>query len=169
MAYNKKIKRTQGKNKYYSVSKKLQRESKSTDEFEVMLNNLSLEEVIALKLELAAKSVLERTSATSANSATEPGIRIASGWIPDSPNGCKRDHLFSLNNHLLFGNRARIRMGLLSATWSLLRSRSLCLDFAMQFADFLDDPFLDCRFEWSGICGVPHRTATFVSAFPKDS
>ena len=34
----------------------MQKEKKSTDEFEVMLNNLSLEEAIALKLELAAKS-----------------------------------------------------------------------------------------------------------------
>jgi len=56
MSYNKKTKKTQGKNKYYSLSRKLQRERKSTDEFEVMLNNLSLEEVIGLKLELAAKS-----------------------------------------------------------------------------------------------------------------
>ena len=45
-----------GKNRYYSISKKLTKEQKSNDEFEVMLNNLSLEEVIALKLELAAKS-----------------------------------------------------------------------------------------------------------------
>ena len=56
MSYDKKTKRTQGKNKYYSISKKLQKEKKSTDEFEVMLNNLSLEEVIGLKLELAAKA-----------------------------------------------------------------------------------------------------------------
>ena len=52
----KKSKRTQGKNKYHSLSKKLRKEQKSTDEFEVMLNNLSLEEVVGLKLELAAKS-----------------------------------------------------------------------------------------------------------------
>ena len=49
-------KRTKGKNKNSSLTKKLQKEGKSTDEFEVMLNNLSLEEVIGLKLELAAKS-----------------------------------------------------------------------------------------------------------------
>jgi len=41
--------------KYYSISKKLKRDNKITEEFEVMLNNLSLEEVIALKLELATK------------------------------------------------------------------------------------------------------------------
>ena len=34
----------------YSISKKLKKERKSTEEFEVMLNNLSLEEIIALKL-----------------------------------------------------------------------------------------------------------------------
>ena len=46
-----------GKNRYYSLKKKLRRENKITDEFEVMLNNLTLEELIGLKLELAAKSV----------------------------------------------------------------------------------------------------------------
>ncbi len=44
-----------GKNTYYSVSKKLRKEFKSNEEFEVMLNNLSLEDIIALKLELSAK------------------------------------------------------------------------------------------------------------------
>ena len=52
----KKKKRPQGKNKYYSISKKLSRENKTTEEFEVMLSSLSLEEVIGLKLELAARS-----------------------------------------------------------------------------------------------------------------
>ena len=51
----KKQRRLQGKNKYYSLSKKLRRENRSNDEFEVMLNQLSLEEVIGLKLELASK------------------------------------------------------------------------------------------------------------------
>ena len=41
--------------KYFSISKKLKRERRITEEFEVMLNNLSLEEIIALKLELASK------------------------------------------------------------------------------------------------------------------
>jgi len=54
MAWKKK-KRLQGKNQYYSISRKLRKEHKSSDEFEIMLNNLSLEEVIALKLELASK------------------------------------------------------------------------------------------------------------------
>ena len=57
MAWKKKNKIHQGKNKYYSISNKLRKESKSHDEFEVMLNNLSLEEIIALKLELASKVV----------------------------------------------------------------------------------------------------------------
>jgi len=52
----KKKKRIQGKNKYYSVSKKLLRENKTNLEFEVMLNSLTLEEIIALKLELAMKA-----------------------------------------------------------------------------------------------------------------
>ena len=48
-------KRRTGKNRYYSMARKLRREGKSTIEFEVMLNNLSLEDMIALKLELASK------------------------------------------------------------------------------------------------------------------
>ena len=48
-------KRRAGKNRYYSMVRKLRREGKSTVEFEVMLNNLSLEDLIALKLELASK------------------------------------------------------------------------------------------------------------------
>jgi|TARA_R110000744_G_scaffold9272_1_gene29909 hypothetical protein len=48
-------KRRTGKNRYYSMVRKLRREGKSTVEFEVMLNNLSLEDLIALKLELASK------------------------------------------------------------------------------------------------------------------
>jgi len=43
--------------KYYSISKKLKRDKKISEDFEVMLNNLSLEEIIALKLELASKVV----------------------------------------------------------------------------------------------------------------
>ena len=48
--------RTKGKNKNHSLGKKLKQEDKITEEFEVMLNNLTLEEVIGLKLELAAKA-----------------------------------------------------------------------------------------------------------------
>lgn len=51
-----KKRRVQGKNRYYSLAKKLRRDNKTTEEFEVMFNGLSLEEVIGLKLELASKS-----------------------------------------------------------------------------------------------------------------
>jgi hypothetical protein len=46
-----------GKNHTYSISKKLQKDKKISDEFEVMINSLSLEEVIALKLELSTRSL----------------------------------------------------------------------------------------------------------------
>ena len=46
-----------GKNSHYSLSKKLQREGRTTDEFETMLNSLSLEEIIGLKLEIASRIV----------------------------------------------------------------------------------------------------------------
>ena len=44
-----------GTNRYYSLSNKLRKEGKSSEEFEILFNNLSLEEVIGLKLELASK------------------------------------------------------------------------------------------------------------------
>ena len=49
-----------GRNTYYSLSKKLRQEKKTNDEFEAMLGNLSLEEVIGLKMELAGKPVNNR-------------------------------------------------------------------------------------------------------------
>ena len=49
-------KRNEGRNRYYSISNKLRKEGKSSEEFEIIFNNLSLEEVIGLKLELASKS-----------------------------------------------------------------------------------------------------------------
>tara|TARA_R100000008_G_C3477657_1_gene112202 strand:+ start:176 stop:526 length:351 start_codon:yes stop_codon:yes gene_type:complete len=52
---NNKYKKKEGSIQYYSISKKLKRERKVTEEFEIMLNNLPLEEIIALKLELASK------------------------------------------------------------------------------------------------------------------
>tara|TARA_R110000824_G_scaffold67377_4_gene174468 strand:+ start:2436 stop:2798 length:363 start_codon:yes stop_codon:yes gene_type:complete len=54
MAWKKK-KRLSGKNVHYSVSKKLRKEQLSSEEFELMLNALTLEDIIALKLELATK------------------------------------------------------------------------------------------------------------------
>ena len=50
-------KRLRGKNYYQSVSKKLLKERKITREFETRLASLTLEEIISLKLELAAKNV----------------------------------------------------------------------------------------------------------------
>lgn len=41
----------------YSISKKLREKNKSNDLFEIMLGNLTIEEIIALKLELAIKSI----------------------------------------------------------------------------------------------------------------
>ena len=50
------LKRHDGRNRYYSISNKLKREKRSSEEFEIIFNSLSLEEVIGLKLELASKS-----------------------------------------------------------------------------------------------------------------
>ena len=49
-----------GKNKNYSIINKLRKERKSNEEFEIMLNNLSLEETIALKLELSSRYFSKR-------------------------------------------------------------------------------------------------------------
>ena len=51
--YNPKIKEGQ----YYSISNKLKSQEKTNDQFEIMLSNLTLEEIVGLRLELAAKSV----------------------------------------------------------------------------------------------------------------
>ena len=48
--------RSDGRNRDYSISHKLRKDGKSSEEFEILFNNLSLEEVIGLKLELASKS-----------------------------------------------------------------------------------------------------------------
>ena len=42
---------------YYSISNKLKSENKVDDKFEIMLSRLTLEEIIGLRLELAAKAV----------------------------------------------------------------------------------------------------------------
>lgn len=52
----KKKKKPYGKNKNYSVINKLISEEKINDRFLITLNQLSLEEVIAVKLEMAAKA-----------------------------------------------------------------------------------------------------------------
>ena len=51
--------KSEGKNRYYSVINNLRKEKRSSEEFEIILNALSLEEVIALKLELSAKSAFK--------------------------------------------------------------------------------------------------------------
>ena len=48
-----------GKNKSYSLSKKLRQEGKSNEELEVYLSNLSLEEVVGLKLEVATRDLMK--------------------------------------------------------------------------------------------------------------
>ncbi len=53
----KKKKKLYGTNKSYSLARKLKREGKITEEFEMMLNSISLEELVGLKLELAASAV----------------------------------------------------------------------------------------------------------------
>ena len=42
---------------YYSIANKLKSEGKINEKFEIMLSSLTLEEIIGLRLELAAKSV----------------------------------------------------------------------------------------------------------------
>jgi hypothetical protein len=49
-----------GKNKNYSIINKLRKERRSNEEFEIMLSNITLEEVIALRLELASRSISNR-------------------------------------------------------------------------------------------------------------
>tara|TARA_Y100001963_G_C6781077_1_gene449901 strand:+ start:1079 stop:1459 length:381 start_codon:yes stop_codon:yes gene_type:complete len=55
--WKKKLREYKGRNYKYSLRKKLHREKKTTDDFEAMLHNLTLEEVIGLKLELAASHI----------------------------------------------------------------------------------------------------------------
>ena len=55
MSYKKK-RRNYSKNKNYSVINKILNEERITEKFLVTLNSLSLEEIIALKLEISAKS-----------------------------------------------------------------------------------------------------------------
>ena len=57
MLWKKKQRVYKGKNFYYSFRNKLKREKKITDDFEVMFNTLTLEEIIALKLELSSYNI----------------------------------------------------------------------------------------------------------------
>ena len=56
--WEKKYPRYQKKDQeYYSISNKLRKEKKITEEFEIMLSSMTLEDIIALRLELAAQAV----------------------------------------------------------------------------------------------------------------
>jgi len=59
MSWKRKRKLT-GKNKNHSLARKLRKESRINESFEIMLANLTLEEVIGLKLELSSQSVNDR-------------------------------------------------------------------------------------------------------------
>ena len=59
MAWKTKVNR-RTKTRYYSITNKLRRENKINKDFESMLSNLSLEDIIALKLELSTRSVSNR-------------------------------------------------------------------------------------------------------------
>jgi hypothetical protein len=55
MEWHRKVSKSNGINSSFSISSKLKKERKSSDEFEFMLNKLSLEEIIALKLEISSR------------------------------------------------------------------------------------------------------------------
>ena len=60
MIWKKKLREYKGTNYYYSLRKKLKREKKIDDHFEVLLNGLTMEELIGLKLEVASSHVNNR-------------------------------------------------------------------------------------------------------------
>tara|TARA_R110001583_G_scaffold38397_3_gene124179 strand:- start:12512 stop:12877 length:366 start_codon:yes stop_codon:yes gene_type:complete len=59
MWYKKRLRYNPSKKKdeFYSIANKLKNQDKISKEFEIMLSNLTLEEIIGLRLELAAKSI----------------------------------------------------------------------------------------------------------------
>jgi len=54
MSWKKKLREYKGRNNDYSLRKKLKKDKKITDDFEIMLSSLTLEEIIGLRLELAS-------------------------------------------------------------------------------------------------------------------
>ena len=56
MTWKKRKRLYKGKTENYSLIRKLKKEQKTTEELEVLINSLTLEEVIGLKLELASKA-----------------------------------------------------------------------------------------------------------------
>ena len=55
--WKKKLREYKGRNYNYSLRKKLRREKRTSDDFEAMIHNLTLEELIGLKFELAASHI----------------------------------------------------------------------------------------------------------------
>lgn len=49
-----------GPNQHHSISAKLKEDGRSNDEFEIMLGRLTIEELIALKLEVTARSLNDK-------------------------------------------------------------------------------------------------------------
>ena len=60
MPWKKKLKSYRGKSDHYSFRNKLKKEKKLNDTFESILNTLTLEEIIALKLELSSSYINNR-------------------------------------------------------------------------------------------------------------
>ena len=58
--WTKKNKEFKGKNYYYSLKNKLEKENKINDDFNLVLNSLTLEEIIGLKLELSSEYINNR-------------------------------------------------------------------------------------------------------------
>ena len=57
MSWKKKLREYKGTNYYYSLRNKLKREKKIDDHFEMLLNGLTMEELIGLKLEVASSHI----------------------------------------------------------------------------------------------------------------
>ena len=55
--WKKKLREYKGRNYNYSLRKKLRREKRTSDDFEAIIHNLTLEELIGLKFELAASHI----------------------------------------------------------------------------------------------------------------
>ena len=60
MIWKKKLREYKGTNYYYSLRNKLKREKKIDDHFEILLNGLTIEELIGLKLEIASSHANNR-------------------------------------------------------------------------------------------------------------
>ena len=60
MSWKKELNLKKGKNKDYSIRNRLKEQYKINDLFEVMLSNLSLEDIISLKLELSSNYINNR-------------------------------------------------------------------------------------------------------------